>query len=144
MFRWSIRKVLVVTGLAGLCSCMTAVPGGLSEAHVRSVQREGRPVVPAVPPDSTPAWVYEEIYRPENIVREDSIMTGPYPRDMIWLWFRDDAPQELRQAAIDAIDGLVVGGKAVRPGGVYYVRIEHDGTSGSLHRAIAPSRACLL
>ncbi len=63
-------------------------------------------------------------------------MTGPYPRDMIWLWFYDDTPYADRQAAIDSIGGTVVGGYPFRPGGAYYVRICHDGTAGPLHRAI--------
>jgi hypothetical protein len=63
-------------------------------------------------------------------------MTGPYPRDIIWVWFRDGASQAQRQAAIDSIDGIVVGGYRYRPGGVYYVRIKQDGTAGPLHIAI--------
>lgn len=87
-------------------------------------------------PDSVAA----KVYAPANIVAEDSLVTGPYPRDIIWLWFRDDAPQSERQAAVDQINGEVVGGSYVRPGGIYYVRICQDGTTGPLHEAIATLR----
>jgi hypothetical protein len=94
--------------------------------------------VPALPPaEGLPLEVAAEVYAPANIVHEDPHMTGPYPRDMIWLWFRDDASQAGRQAAVDSVGGQVVGGSRVRPGGVYYVRICHDGTAGPLHAALA-------
>jgi hypothetical protein len=82
-----------------------------------------------------------EVYAPSNIVAKDSIETGPYPRDMLWIWFRNDTPQAQRQAAIHAVGGLVVGGYRYRAGGVYYVRIKQDGTTGPLHAAIARLKA---
>lgn len=96
--------------------------------------------MPEAPPDGLSWEVATEIYAPTNVVSGDSVMTGPYPRDVIWLWFNDDATQAERQAAVDSIGGEVIGGAAIRPGGVYYVRIEDDGTAGPLHAAIAKLR----
>lgn len=93
--------------------------------------------VSALPPNTLPRAVAQEIYAPGNIVQEHPAMTGPYPRDVIWLVFRDDATQSDRQAAVDAIQGEVIGGAYVRPGGIYYIRIPHDGTADPLHAAIA-------
>jgi len=80
--------------------------------------------------------VAEQIYAPSNIVAGDSVERGPYPRDLIWIFFQEDASQAARQAAIDSIGGEVVGGHRYNNGGVYYVRIQQDGTAGPLHRAI--------
>jgi hypothetical protein len=123
----------IVTTLVVATACTLPRANANAGDGLRS-QRE----VPGLPPTTgMPNDVAAEVYAAGNIVREDSVMTGPYPRDMIWVWFRDNASQVQRQAAIDAISGIVVGGYRFRPGGVYYVRIKHDGTTVPLHSAIA-------
>ncbi len=75
-----------------------------------------------------PADVAAEVYASDNVVQLDSVMRGPFPRDMIWLWFRDDASQADRQAAVDSIGGTVVGGYRMRPGGCCESRfVGHSG-----------------
>ncbi|HEV2643545.1 MAG TPA: hypothetical protein VGT98_12595 [Candidatus Elarobacter sp.] len=94
--------------------------------------------MPALPPrDEMSASIARAVYAPTNISQGDSVITGPFPIDVIWLWFKDDATQPERQEAVDAIDGEVIGGKRIRPGGIYYIRIRTGGTSDSLQRAIA-------
>jgi hypothetical protein len=98
--------------------------------------------VPALPPNQNMTTrVGREVYSPSNITEGDSLMTGPFPRDVLWVWFQDAATQPERQAAIDLIHGIVIGGQPVRPGGIYYVRIHADGTTGPLQRAIATLKA---
>jgi len=98
--------------------------------------------VPALPPnqDMTDS-IAREVYSPSNISEGDSVITGPFPRDVLWVWFQDAATQPERQAAIDLIRGIVIGGAPVRPGGIYYVRIHADGTTGPLQHAIAMLKA---
>ena len=60
-------------------------------------------------------------------------MSGPYPRNVVMIAFRDEATQEQKQAAIDAIDGEVIGGGWID---YYYVRIQDDGTADPLWKAI--------
>lgn len=77
-------------------------------------------VVPAEPPDTLPAWVYAD----SNIVSGSPYSSAPFLRDIIVVTFRPSATQAERQAAIDLVGGVVVGG-ARSPGaeGDYYVRV---------------------
>ena len=77
-------------------------------------------IVPAEAPDSVPAWVYAD----SNIVSGSPYVSAPFLRDIIVVTFRPSAPQAERQAAIDLVGGVVVGG-ARAPGaeGDYYVRV---------------------
>ena len=102
---------------------------------------QGISEVPSLPPTTgLPSNIASQSYATTNLVTRDEMFTGPFPRDLIWVWFRDDASQRDRQEAITAIRGEVVGGFRYRPGGVYYVRIKDDGTAAPLHRAISRLR----
>lgn len=90
--------------------------------------------VPAVPPDTIPAWVYAEA----NVVTDAVTVAGRMTKNVIVLQFDREASQAVRQRAVDLVGGEVVGG--VRYGaadGVYYVRIPGDGSATTLAAAIA-------
>lgn len=66
---------------------------------------------------------------------------APFPRNIVLVMFREEASRHQKQQAIDAINGVVVGGTPLSKGGVYYVRIPDDGTSRPLFRAIKKLRS---
>jgi hypothetical protein len=124
-----------------LLACHASRPGTAAEPQARTLH-DSWSRVPALPPNQYMAdSVASEVYSPSNISEGDSVITGPFPRDLLWVWFQDGASQPERQAAIDLIHGKVVGGAPVRFGGIYYVRIHADGTTGRLQRAIAMLKA---
>jgi len=97
--------------------------------------------VPALPPTTgIPAAIAAEIYEPGNIVAGDSIITGPFPRDVVWVWFREDASADARRAAIAGVRGVVIGGRRVDAGGVYYVRLGPRGRALGVGEAITMLR----
>ncbi|HET9293445.1 MAG TPA: hypothetical protein VFO06_04060 [Gemmatimonadales bacterium] len=77
-------------------------------------------VVPVEAPDTLPAWIYDD----SNIVSGSPYYSTPFLRDIIVVTFRPSANQAERQAAIDLVGGVVVGG-ARSPGaeGDYYVKV---------------------
>jgi hypothetical protein len=95
-----------------------------------------RPRVPALPPDSVPSALWDEIHAPENIIPSSPEWGVPFPRNLIVLAFKEDATQTERQQAIDAVGGEVIGGEHIDRGGYYYVRIRSDGTADAVFRAI--------
>jgi hypothetical protein len=60
----------------------------------------------------------------------------PFPRNIVVVLFQEPTSRSEKQHAIDAIQGIVVGGAPIGKGGFYYVRITDDGTSRPLFRAI--------
>lgn len=92
--------------------------------------------IPRLPPDSVPEAVLNEIYDPANVIDGSPFITGKIPGNIIWIAFQYDAPQSKKQEAIDFIDGEVVGGIFMDPGGLYFVRISTDGTVEQLFEAI--------
>jgi hypothetical protein len=85
-----------------------------------SIVTAQRPRVPVTAPDTVPAWVYA----PGNLA-SDTGASYDYYADVIIVAFKSTATQADRQAAIDAVNGVVVGGQPMPPGeGLYYVRLE--------------------
>ncbi len=86
---------------------------------VLSVVAAQRPRVPLTAPDTVPAWVSA----PKNLAR-DTGASYQYYADIILVSFTPNATQTERQAAIDAVNGEVVGGQPMPTGeGFYYVRL---------------------
>lgn len=94
-------------------------------------RRAGNPV-PMVPPDSIPARIFDE----SNVVTNPSHWTGPILRNVIRVLFADRATQEQRQAAVDAINGEVIGGDHALPAPEYLIQIPDDGTDRPLFAAL--------
>lgn len=95
----------------------------------------GETPVPAEAPDTVPGWVYA------------SYDWGPTPcegravRNVLTVVFRESATREERQAAIDLVNGQVVGGSLGGRAGIYYVRISDDGTGAPVCQAERTLRA---
>src|SRR6266550_6988645 len=86
---------------------------------VVSVVAAQRPRVPLSAPDTVPAWVSA----PKNLA-SDTGASYQYYADIILVRFTPNATQTERQAAIDAVNGEVVGGQPMPTGeGFYYVRL---------------------
>jgi hypothetical protein len=104
---------------------------GLVAASANAQESGRRRLVPASPPDTIPAWIVAD----SNLVG-DSVQTAAYfYANVIRVRFRTGTSQADRQAAIDAVQGVVVGGRPYPAGeGAYYVRIEAG-------RRIEPLRA---
>ncbi len=91
-----------------------------------------RPRVPVTVPDTVPAWVYA----PANLA-SDTGASYDYYADVIVVGFKATATQADRQAAIDSINGTVVGGQPMPPGeGFYFVRLEAARRLEPLTRAL--------
>ena len=94
--------------------------------------------VPPQAPDSVPAAIWAALHDPTNLTTDSLLGSAPFPRNMIMLRFVPGATLQQRQAAIDLIQGTVVGGARVFGNVEYYfVQIQHDGTTGPLRAAIA-------
>ena len=102
---------------------------GCSAATLRA---PARVPVPATAPDTLPAWIYDD----------SSIVTAPdrpgsFIKNLVLVLFSPTAPQEQRQAAIDSVRGVVVGGVRLNSrDGLYLVALPDDPTQASLFRAI--------
>jgi len=91
-----------------------------------------RPRVPPTVPHTVPAWVYA----PANLA-SDTGASYDYYADVIIVGFKATATQADRQAAIDSINGTVVGGQPMPPGeGFYFVRLEAARRLEPLTRAV--------
>ena len=84
-------------------------------------------VVPPQAPDTLPAWVMSG----DSTVAFFGVPEYRVVRNVVRVKFKAGTPQADRQAAIDAIDGEVIGGRPAPPNvaeGTYYVRIQGDDT----------------
>src|ERR1041385_5737864 len=81
--------------------------------------------VPAMAPDTVPAWVYDD----SSYTRSGS----GFLRRTLTVLFKATATQAERQAAVDRISGVVVGGRALPPeDGPYLVKVPWDPTEQQL------------
>jgi hypothetical protein len=94
----------------------------------------GESVVPAVAPDSVPLSVYDST----KIVWNDSVLSGPLYRNLLAIGFKAAATSEERLAAVNWINGRVVGGRPSGNGdGAYVVSLNDGGTTTALRNALA-------
>ncbi len=75
--------------------------------------------VPARPPNRVPPNELHESRSPDNVVTGDPHFPGRVVRDRLWLLFQRDATPEQREAAVEAIDGIIVGGSMRGTGNNY-------------------------
>jgi hypothetical protein len=94
--------------------------------------------VPEVPPSGflIPADSVAKLYAYTNAVWTHPRASGPYPRNIIELFFARSATREERQSAVDTVDGRVIGG-----GGVYYQVLVPTATGDALWATIDRRRA---
>jgi hypothetical protein len=94
---------------------------------LRTAHSSGGPV-PALPPDSVPDWV----------LADSSIGADGYTKGVIDVIFTEVSTQAQRQAAIDLVNGLVIGGDPDETGdGFYIIAIADSGAGVELDSAIA-------
>lgn len=118
---------------------------GARTAHALQASQSGSPstttawqVVPALPPDSTPASVTAEIKDRRNLLLDPRGIEA-FNRCVLRIAFVPTASQGEREAAINDIHGVVVGGYRIpdsKGDGFYEVRIEDDGTVLPLKQAL--------
>lgn len=123
-------------GLSLLIYAVTACGGGrLSGIPPRQSNEQQGPashLVPAVSPDTQPAWIYDDT----SIVTAPN-RPGPFIKNLVLVLFSPNAPQEQRQAAIDSVKGVVVGGVRLNSrDGLYLVALRDDPTQAFLFRAL--------
>ena len=87
----------------------------------------------ARPPDRIPS----EIYAREKVIDAAPCASGRLLRDIVLLAFRSGTPRRRRQAVVDAVEGVVVGGRRLGGAdGFYVVRVPDDGSGAGLCRAL--------
>ncbi|MFL5540260.1 MAG: S8 family serine peptidase, partial [Longimicrobiaceae bacterium] len=88
-------------------SLFTRVPGELA--------------VPSAPPQdwTIPTDSVDAMFTLANLISEHPRMSGVYPRDLVMVAFTPDATADEKQAAIDQVEGRVVGGD----GAYYFVQV---------------------
>lgn len=100
-------------------------PIGFNGTHSSAV--EGSALVPALPPDSIPTWV----------LADSSIDGNGYTKQLIEVLFQSSATQPERQAALQSVDGTVIGGLPMTSGdGYYLVQVPDDGSGAQLDSAV--------
>ncbi len=107
-----------------------------SGSQPRLVVRVTTSVVPPVAPDSVPLAIWNALHAPSNMAPGDARLTGPFPRNLVLVEFQPSASPSQRQAAIDLVNGAVIGGIRLGSDGWYYVQITDDGTTGPLWAAV--------
>src|SRR5256886_59907 len=131
------RGYLAAGAANGIVYALGGNGNGGPLATAEAYQPPANPV-PAVPPDSDPANLYVD----SLIVRGSPDLSAPFVRNTLVLLFKTGTPQSERQAAIDQINGRVVGGYPLADGdGFYLVSIADDGTTGPLFAAVAALEA---
>ena len=107
----------------------------------------GHAAVPAQAPDSVPSLVWDTLVAAGNVMINPLHLRGTWIRNVVEVTFRPTATLAQRQAAIDLVNGEVVGGIPLGGAEKYYiVRIPYalapgDSVSGPVLRAGATLRA---
>jgi hypothetical protein len=88
------------------------------------------PMVPALPPDSIPAWVYAD----SNWVDGGTVIAGNVAKNVVMVAFAPGASVSDRTNAISRVGGTVVGGLRMSEEfeGVYYVRLAAGSTPAEI------------
>lgn len=134
------HRILPVVVLLGLASCADLPSEAGVEPGTPSFGKEPAYDI-ASPPSELDSRTASKIYDSRNVIAGTQRMTGPYPMDIVWVIFGAHTVAEERQAALDSVQGVVVGGQPINDGGIYYVQIDDDGTAGPLFTAIDKLRS---
>jgi probable HAF family extracellular repeat protein len=98
------------------------------------------PPVPAAVPDSVPAWVKADSGYARDVPGFGGALVS---RSVVWVYFRTNATQQERQAAVDAVAGEVVGGARwdeVGTVGRYFIKIPTGAGVPGVREALATLR----
>lgn len=95
-------------------------------------------VVPSEAPDSLPAE-YETL---GDTISAETHLSGVILRDIVIVQFRNGTTVAEKQEAVEALSGVVVGGRQIGVGeGIYLLRIPTDGTADPVFAAIGMLRS---
>ena len=135
----AIVEALGLTLALVACSHDPTPRGPLAEAPRSPAAEAPRPPAeplrfPVVPPRA-PDYEPEDMYADSAIIADTEWISGPFLRNVIGVAFMPGATQAERQAAIDLIGGVVIGGMAYADDGEYYVRIAGDYTGEAVVKA---------
>ncbi|MFW6206909.1 MAG: hypothetical protein ACOC5J_03140 [Gemmatimonadota bacterium] len=89
---------------------------------------EGRQEMPAFPPDSFPSAINDSSY----IVEDPACRGVPFMRSIVSVRFVEGTTYEERQAAVEHVDGTVVGGVPLSEQGIYILEVEDDATGAGV------------
>lgn len=92
-------------------------------------------VVASLPPDSIPAWFdHDSSYASSQV-------EGRFLRGVVRVLFTEGASQAQREAAVNSVEGEVIGGApGVDHDGDYFLKVMDDGTGAQLHTALTSLR----
>lgn len=95
--------------------------------------------VPDRAPSRTDTAELRDSRSSRNVLTNDTLYAGHLVRNKLWVRFKPTATEDDRQAAIDSVDGVVVGGSDIGVDGLYYVRIPAppNTRSGPVRHAMA-------
>lgn len=99
--------------------------------------------MPGYAPDSTPAAIRRELTRPENVLVDPPGLGGRVVKNALYLRFIDSASEREQNAALRAVDAVVVGGLRMNGAEYYHIQIDvpRDSGAGPLLRARDTLRA---
>ena len=99
--------------------------------------------MPSYAPDSTPAAVWRELTRPENVVVDPPGMSGRVVKNALYVRFAESSSERERTAALRAVSAVVIGGLRINGAEYYHIRIDAppDSGAGPLLRARDTLRA---
>jgi hypothetical protein len=87
--------------------------------------------VPYRAPETVPRDELEDSRAPDNILTNVAGLPGRVVRNKLWVMFRSDATPEMRQAAVESVNAVVVGGMVRGQDRYYYLRITANPDSGA-------------
>lgn len=102
--------------IAAVCAMTGCHMTGLGTHRVRSAYSS---TVPAEAPDTSPQALFDSL----EIIRSEDGHGPPAVRGIVVIQFKDNVNQPERQATVDGIRGVVVGGSRLIPFSFYYVLI---------------------
>lgn len=134
--RQASLSAVVVVGLLPGCAPPAPPPQGTEEwesgiegeSSVSHTVEEPRAAIWSLVPPAAPIHTPPGFYEEDNVRYGWGCLPGNMLRGIVVVRFRESASRAERQAAIDLIDGEVVGGRGPVLGGegFYYVRVEDD------------------
>ena len=99
--------------------------------------------MPGYAPDSTPLVIRRELSRPDNVLVDPPGISGRVVKNALYVRFTDAASEREQNAALRAVNGVVVGGMRMNGAELYHIRIDvpRDSGAGPLLRARDTLRA---